>query len=141
ARATDTLTVLGPISETVASGVSKVGPGTLVLASANTYSGTTYVNTGVVRIQDANALGIAPNQVQRINLTGSPTGTLTLSFNGQTTPPIAVTPSAPIAASPTGATEAGNVVTITTSQPHGFTVGQSVVISGVAVAGYNSAPG
>ncbi len=42
-----------------------------------------------------------------------------------------------IAASPTGATEAGTTVTITTTTPHGFVVGQSVSISGVGVAGYN----
>ena len=42
-----------------------------------------------------------------------------------------------IAASPTGATEAGSTVTITTAAPHGFTNGQSVTISGVGVAAYN----
>jgi hypothetical protein len=36
-----------------------------------------------------------------------------------------------------GATEAGNTVTVTTTAPHGFTTGQSVVIAGVGVAGYN----
>jgi hypothetical protein len=40
-------------------------------------------------------------------------------------------------ASISSATEAGNTVTITTSAPHGFQVGQSVTISGVGVAGYN----
>src|SRR5258706_2655631 len=45
-----------------------------------------------------------------------------------------------IAASPTGATEAGTTVTITTTAPHGFIVGQSVTISGVGVGGYNSPP-
>ena len=43
----------------------------------------------------------------------------------------------PIAASPTGATEAGNTVTITTTTPHGFSKGQQVQVSGVGVAGYN----
>jgi hypothetical protein len=42
-----------------------------------------------------------------------------------------------IAASPTGATEAGNTVTITTTAAHGFIAGQTVAISGVGVAGYN----
>jgi uncharacterized repeat protein (TIGR01451 family) len=42
-----------------------------------------------------------------------------------------------IAASPTGATESGSTVTITTTIPHGFLVGQSVMIKGVGVAGYN----
>lgn len=36
------------------------------------------------------------------------------------------------------ATEAGTVVTITTSAPHRFAVGQYVLIKGVGVAGYNS---
>jgi hypothetical protein len=42
-----------------------------------------------------------------------------------------------IAGSPTGATEAGNIVTITTTIPHGFKVNQQVKVSGVGVAGYN----
>jgi hypothetical protein len=47
--------------------------------------------------------------------------------------PTAVT----IAASPSGATENGFLVTITTTTPHGLSVGQSVTIAGVGVAGYN----
>ena len=42
-----------------------------------------------------------------------------------------------IAASPTGATESGSVVTITTPSPHGLVVGEQVIISGVGVSGYN----
>ena len=42
-----------------------------------------------------------------------------------------------IAAGATGAAEAGNTVTITTTAPHGFISGQKVSISGVGVAGYN----
>ena len=42
-----------------------------------------------------------------------------------------------IAASPTGATESGPTVTITTTSPHGFATGQSVTIAGVGVVGYN----
>ena len=45
--------------------------------------------------------------------------------------------SAAIAAAPSGATEAGNTVTITTAAPHSFAVGQAVTIAGVADAGYN----
>src|SRR5262249_53212244 len=38
----------------------------------------------------------------------------------------------------TGATESGNTVTMTTgTTPHGYSVGQTVVVSGVGVAGYN----
>jgi hypothetical protein len=42
-----------------------------------------------------------------------------------------------IAAGPAGATEAGNTVTITTATAHGVSAGDTVVVSGVAVAGYN----
>jgi fimbrial isopeptide formation D2 family protein/uncharacterized repeat protein (TIGR01451 family) len=42
-----------------------------------------------------------------------------------------------IAASPTGATESGSTVTITTTAPHNFVTGQTVTIAGVGVAGYN----
>jgi hypothetical protein len=45
-----------------------------------------------------------------------------------------------IAASPTGATESGTTVTITTTAPHGFIVGQKVTIAGVGVGGYDSPP-
>jgi hypothetical protein len=44
---------------------------------------------------------------------------------------------ATIAAVPTGATETGNTVTITTTAAHGFVSGESVTIAGVALAGYN----
>jgi hypothetical protein len=42
-----------------------------------------------------------------------------------------------IAASPTGATESGNTVTITTTAAHTFNAGSPVTIAGVGVAGYN----
>jgi hypothetical protein len=42
-----------------------------------------------------------------------------------------------IAASPTGATESGTTVTITTTTPHGFSPGQTVTISGVGEPSYN----
>src|SRR5262249_17763794 len=35
--------------------------GTLVLAAANTYRGTTFINSGILTIQDAGALGDATN--------------------------------------------------------------------------------
>ena len=37
----------------------------------------------------------------------------------------------------TSATEAGNTVTITTAVPYGFVAGQSVVVTGVNIGGYN----
>src|SRR5712664_1864001 len=54
------------------------------------------------------------------------------SPNGATQP-AAVT----IAASPNGATANGFLVTITTTDAHGLSAGQSVTIAGVGVAGYN----
>jgi hypothetical protein len=42
-----------------------------------------------------------------------------------------------IASCPTGATENGFLVTITTTVPHGLSVGQSVTIAGVGIASYN----
>jgi phage tail sheath protein FI len=42
-----------------------------------------------------------------------------------------------IAAAPGGATEAGKTVTITTTAAHGLQVGDGVLVSGVAVGGYN----
>jgi hypothetical protein len=45
--------------------------------------------------------------------------------------------SASIAATPTGATEVGNTVTITTTTAHPFAVGESVQVSNVSQAGYN----
>ena len=39
--------------------------------------------------------------------------------------------------SPSGATESGTTVTITTTAAHGFVAGQTVLISGVSVSGYN----
>src|SRR5207244_7962398 len=45
--------------------------------------------------------------------------------------------SANISAAPVGAVDVAGTVTITTTAPHGFTVGQKVVISGVGVGGFN----
>lgn len=46
-------------------------------------------------------------------------------------------PNVAIAGSPAGATEVGTTVTITTALAHGFLVGEQVVISGIAISGYN----
>ena len=43
----------------------------------------------------------------------------------------------PIVAAPAGATESGNTVTLTTTDPNHFTVADTVIVAGVAVAGYN----
>jgi len=44
---------------------------------------------------------------------------------------------APSTAAPPGATESGTTVTLTTTTPHGLAAGQSVIVAGVGVAGYN----
>ena len=44
-----------------------------------------------------------------------------------------------VGASPTGATESGTTVTITTTAPHNFQVGQTITLSGVGISGYNGA--
>ena len=46
-------------------------------------------------------------------------------------------PGIALAASPNGASESGTTATFTTTVAHGFTVGQTIGISGVGVAGYN----
>jgi autotransporter-associated beta strand protein len=85
-NAGDVLTVSGSIGESPASGLSKVGAGELVFSSANSYTGTTYINGGALAVQDSGALGsTATPDVQRITIGGTP-GTFTLTFNGQTTP-------------------------------------------------------
>jgi len=42
-----------------------------------------------------------------------------------------------VAASPTGLTESGSTVTLTTLAPHNFSVGDTINISGASVSGYN----
>jgi autotransporter-associated beta strand protein len=62
ATAGDVLTIAGAIDEVAANGISsfgldKVGPGILTLQQANTYSNVTTVDDGILRIQNAQALG------------------------------------------------------------------------------------
>ncbi len=67
-----------------AASLSKVGAGTLVFASANTYSGETFVNNGVLNVRNAGALGTSAPETQQITVLGA-NGTFTLQFNGFTT--------------------------------------------------------
>ncbi len=89
-NATDTLTIGGAIGQGVTTGLSKVGAGRLVLTQTGTYGGTTYVSAGTLRIQDPGALGNTNTAaIQRVTIGGTPTGMFTLSFNGQSTAPLA----------------------------------------------------
>ncbi len=60
--------------------LTKVGNGTVSLSNANTYSGTTYVNGGILNVRNNSALGVPVNEVQTITVTGSITGSYTLQF-------------------------------------------------------------
>ena len=85
------LTVAGVIGDGAnPADISLSGGGELSLAGSNTYHGTTYVNQGILTIQNAKALGSGPTaQVQTVTLSAAtilPTPTrFTLSFNGHAT--------------------------------------------------------
>ena len=72
-------------------------------------------------------------------LTSSATATSLIDITGTTvnTGNTVALPTAGTTAAISTATAAGTVATITTAAPHGFTAGQSVVIAGVSVGGYN----
>ena len=57
ANAADTLTLGGPIAEFAPTGLTKIGPGELVLTKASTYSGATEVSQGILDVRDPGALG------------------------------------------------------------------------------------
>ncbi|MBX9680931.1 MAG: Ig-like domain repeat protein [Gemmataceae bacterium] len=79
-----------PVATTLAN-LTKTGPGTLVLPSANTYGGITYVNQGTISAGNNNALGAsAVAQVQRITVIGSTLGTFTMTYAGQQTAAISL---------------------------------------------------
>ena len=59
-NAADTLTIGGAIGNTLLSGLKKTGAGTLALAGADTFSGTTEISSGYLRDQNAKAASAAP---------------------------------------------------------------------------------
>lgn len=75
-NSTDTLTISGPISGNTT--LSKLGPGTLVLGGANTYTGATTVFAGTLQISGNGSIGssLAINNTARLSLAG---GAVTLS--------------------------------------------------------------
>src|SRR5207302_4783 len=83
-----------------------VGTGTLIFPNANTYSGLTFVNAGVLNMRDGSALGNSGPEVQTITVNATGTvGTFTLTFNGQTTAPLAYNVPASGGAGPTDSVE------------------------------------
>jgi autotransporter-associated beta strand protein len=94
-------------NNTGAVSLTKIGLGTETLSGANTYTGATTIVAG------------------------------NLQISGSVTSAVSVNKIATIAASPTGATESGSTVTITTTAANPFTRGDQVIIAGVGVAGYN----
>lgn len=101
-----TLTVGGVVSDGGFTGLVKAGPGTLVLAGANTYAGTT-LNAGTLTVSDGGSLGsttgplvinnLAPDDgtdvVLNVNgavATGSLSGTISAPTRGVNTATIAI---------------------------------------------------
>jgi autotransporter-associated beta strand protein len=83
------LILAGNISGPASADLHVVGGGELDLAGNNTYLGTTYIDQGVVTVENNTALGGSPTaEVQTINLVGASVNKtqFTLTFNGVTTP-------------------------------------------------------
>jgi autotransporter-associated beta strand protein len=60
------------------------GGGQVLLAGSNTYRGTTYVDEGILVLQNSKALGATGiSGVQTVRITGDPAGDFTLSFKGE----------------------------------------------------------
>ena len=131
ADAGTTLTVTGNVqnlsaNNAVAPGLTKVSPGTVVFPNANTYTGLTTVNAGVLNVRNANALGGTVSSQQTFALSGPQTGSFTLTFGGQTTTVLSANVQN---GSITGATNASPIVI--TSANHGLKSGQQVQVAGV----------
>lgn len=126
ANLADTLQINGAVGQQIASGVAKVGPGTLNFGQANSYSGTTYISAGTLAIQNDNALGTNKGQaIQRIS-TFNPGGadSFALSFNGSA-------PTANINFGANAATVAAALNGLSTIGAGGVTVTSSSTFSGM----------
>jgi autotransporter-associated beta strand protein len=89
------LTVSGPVQDPAtapipAASLSKVGAGTLIFPGVNSYTGKTFVNSGILNIQAGtqtvggtveSPLGAVVNEVQTVAVSGPSTGSFTLTFN------------------------------------------------------------
>jgi autotransporter-associated beta strand protein len=83
-----TLNILGSIGDLTPGAnnpVTKVGPGTVIFSGANTYSGITDVQQGLLVANNPLALGASNlDSVQTVTVTGT-AGTFTVTFQGQQT--------------------------------------------------------
>ncbi len=113
----------------------------------NIYRTTTSLGSTTGGVQDNGRLVVAPYQVN-VNGTSFTDDNLlpgtayyyrvtAIDDTGGNVYESGFLPTALIAASPDGATESGHTVTITTTNPHGFSVGQVVKVGGVGLGGYN----
>jgi large repetitive protein len=92
ASAGTSLAITGSIGGVTAATLTKLGLGTVDLATADTYLGLTQVQAGILNIGNSAALGPSGVQeVQTLLLTGSPNGTFSLTFEGQNTPQFSAT--------------------------------------------------
>ena len=117
-------------SYTAASGLSTPSNGGL--ASALGSIASTY--NPVVNGTSLSAMSIT---FQNISVNADGAATPTVSFNGAGLTLSGAGVFTIAASGSSGAVEAGNTVTITTTAAHNFQVGQYVTITGVGVAGYN----
>ena len=97
-------------------GIYKTGQGTVIFAGANTYTGQTIVNQGQLVLDGAGSISGVENAVQQVNLpyTGVNTGNadagnFTLTYNGQTTGPITISPYNTLLAGSTSSVSAANL--------------------------------
>jgi len=109
-----------------------VVPQVLFTAGSETVNQSAGTFSVQVRLNDAPLAGTAT-----VPFVLSGTAVAGTDYSGVTASPLVFTGSPVIAAGPGGATESGNTVTITTTAAHGFSTGQSVIVQGVGVAGYN----
>ena len=60
-----------PPASVAPANLTKIGAGTLVFPSANTYAGNTFINQGVLDIRDAASLGTNVSTQQTVNVSGT----------------------------------------------------------------------